>query len=149
MILFIDPGPEKSGIAFFDDKNHALLSSDHEACNDTVRGLIRESPPTFLIGIEDVVLYGPTMFKDCLPTLRWIGRFTECAISSGHRLLLLPRKTILKELDCPPKNPDKYVRAACIAELGKDGCVGVKSHAWSALGGALAAKKIMQARPVQ
>lgn len=81
-ILAIDPGPQNSGVAYYDSSNHKMLWSD-DMDNQKLLALIRHwhHGPNFehdsIMVIEGMENQGHFVGKTTFETAEWIGRFRE------------------------------------------------------------------------
>ena len=141
-VLAIDPGTTQSGWVLL--VGDVVLGAGIDD-NDTVREWIRTRTDDTWVVIERIEpRYGLRMGWETIGACEWVGRFTEAA--DARPVALLNRSDVLRHFGIPAKaNADSGVRAAMLDRWGgqsagrKGGPLyGVKSHAWSALGIAVA-----------
>lgn len=151
LTLAIDPGPETCGAALYDADARRVLWSDKAASvRDLCDHLWLPSTGTpwrthdTLVLIERVQSYG-IAGAHLLLTSESVGRLWRSAEAGGHEVRLVPRRLVCQALDVSGAGKDRQVAAACRAILGPPGrkadpgpTYGVTSHAWQALGLALA-----------
>ncbi|MGH7470492.1 MAG: hypothetical protein ACRENP_21310 [Longimicrobiales bacterium] len=75
LILAIDPGPEESGLVFFDA---GVVHKSATLPNREVLDLVRNCSGARL-AIEMVASFGMAVGKEVFETVRWIGRFQQAA----------------------------------------------------------------------
>ena len=154
-ILAIDPGTKQSGIVLLRScgkvegavwENGPLLRY--------LKGVLSppfpQADPAFtMLVVEEFRSYGQKIGASCIDTIFMAGRFAEGWPGDFD---LMPRKDVLKTLCGTTRAKDKDVRAECLARyggqdvaIGKKACAGplfgITSHAWQALGLALAYKE--------
>jgi len=149
--LAIDPGPTTCGAVLYDPTERRVLWADKAApvgvlCDHL--WLPHPETPWWghapLVLVERVQSYGISG-KHLLETSESVGRLWRSAEAGGSDVRLIPRRLVCKALDVSGGGKDGQVRRACIAILGAQGSkadpgptYGVTSHAWQALGLALA-----------
>lgn len=133
-VLAIDPGTHESGFCLFDGR----VISCGVMGNADLR-LIVSDDNSDVLAIEKIVAYGSAVGQETFDTCIWIGRFME-AWGQPDDVMLIPRRSIKKQVCGPGKWGDPDVRSALIKLVGEQGSkkqpgptYGVKSHAWSAL----------------
>ena len=149
--LAIDPGPETCGAALYDPSTRRVLWSDKAAPVASMCDQLWLPHPDvpwwghdLLVLVERVESYGISG-NHLLRTSEALGRLWRSAEAGGHDVRLIPRRLVCRALDVTGGGKDGKVRQACIAILGEPGrkadpgpTYGVTSHAWQALGLALA-----------
>ena len=157
LILAIDPGPVTSGVVWYLRHTRTVMRSEPKMLNEDVRAalrLLRGSP--VLVAVERVRTHGRGTpgggaGGDVLRTAEESADFRRTALESGHHVVWLSRRDVLGALGgLPSKGSDAAVRRYCIdvhassdrEALGTKAApgplYGVTSHAWQALGLALA-----------
>lgn len=141
-ILGIDPGTTESGFVLYDGR--VLSAGVMENC-DLLR--IVADDRSDMLAIENIVSYGNVVGAETFQTCRWIGRFQQ-AWSCPDEVRLIKRLDVKKALGLPGSAKDRDVNAALLAQVGPKGTKkepgpthGVTSHAWAALGVAIAAMR--------
>lgn len=153
MILAIDPGTTKSGWCLYRDG--VVLRSGVDD-NESVRAMLLNTRNAgWTLAIEWIESFGMAVGKEVFITVRWIGRFMECAWVPGS-VMLIPRKEVKMLLCGSMKAKDANIRQALLDRFPSSGggktpqvgtksapgpLFGVSSHAWSALAVAVAAKE--------
>lgn len=157
LTLALDPGINPCGAALYDPGTRTVLWTDHAAPAGVLCDLLWLPNPTapwwghdLLVLIERVRSQGQSG-NSLLETSETVGRLQQSAMAGGHAVRLIPRSMVLTSLGCRKKGApggksmDSRVSAACRALLGPKGTAkdpgpthGVKSHAWQALGLAVA-----------
>lgn len=139
-VLAIDPGTTQSGYVLYDGK--VITAGVME--NGELLQIVRDDRSDML-AIENIVSYGNVVGAETFQTCRWIGRFQE-AWPCPDEVHLVKRADVKKALGLPGSAKDKDVNAALLAQVGPKGTkkapgptFGVTSHAWAALGVAIAA----------
>lgn len=142
-VLGIDPGTTQSGYVLYDGK--VITAGVME--NSELLQIVRDDRSDML-AIENIVSYGNVVGAETFQTCRWIGRFQE-AWTCPDEVHLVKRADVKKALGLPGSAKDKDVNAALLAQVGPKGTkkapgptYGVTSHAWAALGVAIAAVRI-------
>lgn len=142
-VLAIDPGTTQSGYVLYDGKVITAGVMD----NGELLQIVRDDRSDML-AIENIVSYGNVVGAETFQTCRWIGRFQE-AWPCPDEVHLVKRADVKKALGLPGSAKDKDVNAALLAQVGPKGTkkapgptYGVTSHAWAALGVAIAAVRI-------
>ena len=156
IVLAIDPGPTTCGVVLYDSEAKRVLYSESAATVAEVIARIDSRAPIGepqwpLIAIERVQAQGQSG-ASLLRTSEVVGRCWEAALGRGYRVRLVYRREVLKALDVTGRGSrDAMVRARLIeihgghkvAAVGTKKapgpCYGVSSHAWAALGVAVAA----------
>lgn len=156
-ILAIDPGPKTCGAALYDPGAQRVLWADKAAPVASLCDHLWTPHPETpwwgsspLVLIERVRSYGKSG-NSLFETSEAVGRLYQSALSAGLEVHLVPRKWVVRALgadrkDAPGgKTPDSKVIAAMLALVGPKGTkaapgptYGVTSHAWQALGLAVA-----------
>lgn len=142
-VLAIDPGTTESGYVLYDGRVISAGVMD----NGELLKIVRDDHSDML-AIENIVSYGNVVGAETFQTCRWIGRFQE-AWPCPDEVHLVKRADVKKALGLPGSAKDKDVNAALMALVGPKGTkkapgptYGVTSHAWAALGVAIAAVRI-------
>lgn len=142
MILAIDPGTTQSGWVLFHD---GRVLESHVADNADVLGMLPLCSDSTVLAIEMIESYGMPVGREVFETVRWTGRFQQ-AWHDPEAVRFVPRRYVKMLLCGTPRAKDGNVRQALIDRLGPPGTkakrgptYGVKSHAWAALGVAVAA----------
>lgn len=158
-ILAIDPGTRTSGWVLYDatpirglpfvSAPGRVLRSSKATGNDATVDLIRELRPD-IVACERVSA-GQFSGADYLRTSEVVGAVRQEARREGIRCVLLYRRNVLQRLGVPfGAGADSRVRAQMIERHGEERAVacgtkrapgplyGVASHAWQALGLAVA-----------
>ena len=147
IILGIDPGPEKCGVALYDtDECRALFADSGTPVELVLERIDRSLAMVDLVVVERVQSYG-IAGGSLLRTAEVCGRFQQKALDVGLEVLLIYRRQVLRDLDVTGKgNRDSLVRHRLIeihggtreVACGKKSCpgplYGVSGHAWQALG---------------
>lgn len=130
-VLAIDPGPEQSAFVLWDDER--VLR--HGKANNT--GLLEEIAEGFFafnaehLLLEEIASYGMPVGREVFQTVRWAGRFEQCAALSGwgpHQIHYLPRREVKLHLCHSARANDATIRQALIDRFGgKDNAIGKKS----------------------
>lgn len=144
-VLAIDPGPETSGVLFWDGRKADFASQEPNA--DVLKLL--EAPPVLdleFIAIEMVACYGMAVGKEVFETCLWIGRFMERAC---RPVRLVYRKDVKMHLCQSMRAKDANIRQSIIDRFGPIGTkrepgplYGVKGHLWAALAVAIYASEV-------
>lgn len=141
-MLAIDPGPEKSGIVWWDGSR--VRNSGHYE-NGMVRALIRKGEFD-RIACEMIASYGMAVGASVFGTCVEIGRFVEVANIAGVRVEMVFRKDVKLHLCGSSRAKDANVRQSLLDALGPVGTkkaqgplYGVSGHAWAALAVAVTA----------
>ena len=152
MTLAIDPGPTACGAVLYDPAARRVLwSSKAASVSSLCRGIGTVVAPWGVSGvspslvlIERVQSYG-IAGASLLLTSESVGRLWQACQASGVPHLLVPRRLVCTSLDVSGGGEDAQVRRACIDRVGAPGLkrapgatYGVTSHAWQALGLAVA-----------
>ena len=146
IVLGIDCGPTTSGVALYDTVSRRVVLSDSAAPLPAVLDLLRYDAID-LVAIERVQSYG-IAGASLLQTSEVVGRLWQRGLDEKLDVVLLYRREVLRALDVTGKgNRDAMVRERLI-EMHPGGkgtkrqpgpLYGVASHAWQALGVAVAA----------
>lgn len=148
MIIFgIDPGPEKSGVAFFDTEKRAAFNSSGDLSNEILIQLIRSGEiQCDQIAIEVIVAMYAHVGAETVRTIRFMGRLEEAAHNIGKPVFAASPAEVKKIVCGTASAKDPAVRQALIDQLGAAGTkkqrgptYGVTKHAWRALAVAVAA----------
>jgi len=136
MILAIDPGPEESAFLgmdwgipqFFNKVSNNLLIED-----------VEDYSYNYLV-IEEIRSFGMAVGKEVFNTSRWTGRFEECALKRGKKVIFVGRQEVKLHWCGSPRAKDPNVRQALIDYYGPPGTkkapgvtYGIKKDIWSAL----------------
>ena len=153
-ILAIDPGPETCGVVVYcTDERRVLVAEKAEPTESAVKRVSQMATQgsAQLVACERVQSYGISG-SSLLLTAETYGRISERAAFGGIQFAGLYRREVLRELDLlgARGNRDAAVRArmiemhggtqkAAVGRKAKPGPLyGVSSHAWQALGLAVA-----------
>jgi hypothetical protein len=145
LILAIDPGPEKSGLVWYET---SLGLPTHAAVEDNKQVLkrVRKGKDIDLIVIEMIASYGMPVGKTVFETCVFIGRLMEAFDGESDRIT---RTDVRLHICHSPRAADKNVRRALIDRFdtharGDKHTIGTKkqpgplygisSHMWPALG---------------
>lgn len=141
-ILGIDPGTTQSGYVLFDGR---VLQSGVMPNEDVLR--IVSDDRSDMLAIERIVSYGTVVGDETFQTVHWAGRFQQ-AWACPDEVRLIRRLDVKKALGLMGSAKDKDVNAALLVQIGPKGTKaapgpthGVSSHAWAALGVAVAAMR--------
>lgn len=141
-ILAVDPGTIQSGYVLFDGR---VLQSGVMPNEDVLR--IIADDRSDMLAIERIVSYGNVVGDETFQTVHWAGRFQQ-AWACPDEVRLIRRLDVKKALGLMGSAKDKDVLAALLAQIGPRGTKaapgpthGVSSHAWAALGVAVAAMR--------
>ena len=157
-ILGIDPGPEQSGIAYYNESNHSVeycaVLGNYEVLS-MLESLECANPH---VVIEDVVNYGKVVGASTFKTSEWKGRFIQKWYSvSGREPVSIKRQQVKSVICGTVRAGNPQVRQAVIDQFPATGggkqpqvgtkkapgpLYGIKSHAWSALALALTYSRI-------
>jgi len=158
-ILAIDPGPQKCGVVLYDTERRRVLEAwkarPVPELLDEITLRIKAAECD-LVACERVQSYGISG-SSLLYTAEVFGRVRERAILGGCQFVWLTRRDVLLWLDLlgAPGNRDAAVRARMIEMHGGERATaigtkrtpgalyGVSSHAWQALGLAVAVAATM------
>lgn len=139
-VLAIDPGTHESGYCLFDGK----VISSGVMPNDDLLKIVKDDRSD-LLAIEKIVSQGNIIGQETIDTVEWIGRFQQ-AWGCPEDVVKIPRRSVKKALDIPGSSNDAQVNARLRVVVGDKGTkaapgptFGVVSHAWAALGVAVAA----------
>ncbi len=152
-VLAIDPGPKTSGVVLYDSGGRRVVwtsgASDLLGVRALIRGGVCVLTPDVIV-CERVQSYG-IAGGSLLRTAEVYGRIAEIAFVGDFAFCGMYRREVLQALDVTGKGSrDARVRARCIEMHGgtrAEACgrkaapgplYGVSSHAWQALGLALA-----------
>lgn len=152
IIVGIDPGPEKCGLAVYDTGARRVLEAHKDlSVEDTLSALDIYAGRAGLVGIERVQSYG-IAGSSLLRTSETVGRLWQCSQALRLPTVLLFRREVLRGLDVTGKgNRDSLVRERLIEMHGGERrkaqgtkkqpgpLYGVASHAWAALAVAVVA----------
>lgn len=154
IVLGIDPGPEKSGVAIYRSVPtlgvNGVVEPEIETwkvSNFEVRASLRYWRHSMdLIAIERMQGMGKRVGREVFETCEWIGRFIEVCSVCHHRVRLVYRTQVKGALCGDARATDAKVRAALIERFGAPGTkknpgltFGIKADAWSALAVAVVA----------
>ena len=154
----IDPGPESSAIVGLDldAKPFMVQIWDNVRILEYLRFNARRLPCDDLLAIESMASYGMPVGEPVFASCYWIGRFAE---AWGGRVRLIKAPSVRDHLCGTPRGKKAHVRQALLdryersgggakPEIGTKGqpgpLYGLKSHAWSALAVAVAAKENLE-----
>jgi Holliday junction resolvasome RuvABC endonuclease subunit len=135
IIVGIDPGVEKSGVAVWNGERVLVTGIPYNRAllEDIKSGLL--APAGALFAIEGVQSYGKVVGASIFKTCYLIGRILEaigCPVGEDERHIVY-RKDIKLFLTGTIKSKDKDVRHALIQRLGKEATKDCTGHIWSAL----------------
>lgn len=140
-ILAIDPGTHQSGFVLYEGK----VISSGVMDNDDLLKVVADDKSDAL-AIEGFRARGNVIDNNCVQTIRWEGRFLQ-AWGCPEDVVLVARSDVKKFLGLPGSSDDAKVNAGLRKLLGEKGTkanpgplFGVSSHAWAALGVAVAAQ---------
>jgi len=149
VVLAIDPGPEQSAWVLWDG---SIVTRHGKQSNEWLRdGLItsRFGYPAAIV-IEEIASYGMPVGAEVFETVRWSGRFEECAESYPGvvTIAFVPRRDVKLHLCGQVRAKDSNVRQAIIDRFGgKEKAIGrkaspgplygIKADCWQALALAL------------
>jgi hypothetical protein len=146
-ILAIDPGPEVSGVVWYNTENRTIASAFSVANH-----IANARSACDILAFEMIASYGMAVGESVFETLLWAGRF--CEIFGWENSRKIYRKEVTRFLCGSSQANDSNVRQAIIDRFpatggGKTPQIGIKDkpgplygvskHAWSALGVALTA----------
>ncbi len=141
-VLGIDPGTHESGFVLLIDGK--VASSGVMENEDMLR--VVQDDKSDLLAIEGFLARGNVIDNNCVQTIRWEGRFQQ-AWGCPDEVLLVSRLAVKKFLSLPGSANDAKVNARLREVFGEKGTkakpgpsFGITSHAWPALGVALAAQ---------
>ena len=140
-ILALDPGTHESGwVRFAAGK---VLAAGVMGNAELLAVVAADESD--ILAIEGFKARGNVIDNNCVQTIRWEGRFMQ-AWGCPEDVLLIPRMDVKKRLGLPGSANDAKVNARLRELLGEKGTkskpgptFGVVSHAWAALGVAVAA----------
>lgn len=153
-IIAIDPGPQTCGLVLYDASRRVVLEAHKAIPTDDALRRVSEAATkghADVVACERMQSYG-IAGGSLLRTAEVYGRFCERAYFGGLRFVGLYRRDVLRELDLlgARGNRDSAVRSRMIEMHGGTQQVavgrksdpgplyGVSSHAWQALGVAVA-----------
>lgn len=143
IVLSIDSGTRTSGIVRYDTVSGVVLFADAKMPNEDVLKLIADDNGPCL-ALEVMESYGAAVGREVFETCEWIGRFQQ-AWHTPEQVRKVSRRRVKRALGLKAGAKDGDVRRALIKLLGEPGkksnpgpTYGVTSHAWSALGVAIA-----------
>ena len=159
IILAVDPGPQKCGAVIYDkDKKRVLQAWKARPVGELLDDitLLVKSGEVHVVACERVQSYGISG-SSLLYTAETFGRVRERATLAGASWVYMTRRDVLLWLDLlgSPGNRDAAVRARMIEMHGGERSLaigtkrapgalyGVTSHAWQALGLAVAVAATM------
>ena len=136
VVLGMDPGPVKSGIAVVGDGAICYVTVlENDAAMDYVRRWAIHAP----MCIESIQSYGQRVGQEVFDTCVMIGRFIEVS-GDPSMVRLISRPKIKKHICGSASAKDADVREALIEIYGKSGCksdpgptYGIKRDGWAAL----------------
>jgi hypothetical protein len=152
-IFGIDPGPEASGFVGIDPNGRPFFCD--VISNDEILARLKLPPPVYetLLAIESMANYGMPVGEDVFKTCYWIGRFAE---SWSWPVRLIKAPAVRAHICGVVKAKKAHVRRALMDRYERTGgganpeigtktkpgpLYGFKSHAWSALAVAVAARE--------
>jgi len=148
IILGIDPGPETSGVVYYDAKDRIVLTSRGDMPNGELLDVLRSDKAANIVACECIEAMYAHVGKETVRTIRFTGRIEEAAESQNLRIVMLSPQEIKKAVCGTASAKDPAVRQALIDQLGPPGTKknpgpthGVSKHAWRALAAAYAVAK--------
>jgi Holliday junction resolvasome RuvABC endonuclease subunit len=151
IVLGIDPGPETSGVVWFDTEDRCVIEASGDMPNDEALSTFRRTPgflkaPVQAYACECIEAMYAHVGKETVRTIRFCGAIEEAVVSRGHPIAMLSPQEVKKRVCGTASAKDPAVRQALIDLLGPVGtkknpgpCFGVSKHAWRALAVAVAA----------
>jgi hypothetical protein len=137
-ILGIDPGPEESGLVFWDARAEKILVKAKDLNENIIGqfGLFSDG----ILAIEMVACYGMAAGKDLFETALWVGRFIQAAEQIGMKWQKVYRKDVKLFFCQSMRAKDGNIRRTLIDRFGDPGkkkdpgkLYGVSGDEWSAL----------------
>jgi hypothetical protein len=142
-VLAIDPGTHESGYVVYED---GRVVTSGVLPNDDLLKIVKDDNSDAL-AIEGFKARGNVIDNNCVQTIRWEGRFQQ-AWGCPEDVWLIPRMDVKKAIGVPGSADDAKVNARLRELVGEKGTkanpgptFGVSTHAWAALGVAVAASK--------
>jgi hypothetical protein len=151
LILAIDPGPTTCGVVLYDADAKRVCGVAADATIEDTLGRIRSTGSNTLVAIERVQSAGISG-ASLLQTSEVVGRLQQRALDCGLRVRLVYRREVCSALHVSGGAKDAQVRQRMI-EMHPGGTgtrktpgplYGVSSHAWQALGLAVAVTLLPQ-----
>jgi len=154
IVLAIDPGPETSGVVWFDTESRRVIEADGEALNWECLKYFRgnasaphdDKDAARVFACECIEAMYAHVGKETVRTIRFCGAIEEAVVSRGQSIAMLSPQEVKKRVCGTASAKDPAVRQALIDLLGPVGtkknpgpCFGVSKHAWRALAVAVAA----------
>ena len=115
-ILAIDPGSSASAYCVMDDAA-SPLKFDKVPNADLIQ--IARYTDADTIVIERVASYGMPVGREVFDTCEWIGRFTQVAVDTSHRVEYILRQEEKLFICKSPKANDATIRRALIDRFAK------------------------------
>lgn len=155
IVLAIDPGPLSCGVVIYDSSHPLVLERFKDASVDFALEMISDAEG-YLVAIERVQSSGFSG-ASLLETSEVVGRLHQRALDCGLPVLLMYRREVCSALHVHGAGKDRQVRERMIeihggskeVAVGKKASpgplYGVASHAWQALGLAVAAAEKVEA----
>lgn len=134
-VVALDPGTTETAMVVWDN---GLIEADYLP-NMEMRARLKANHfgGADLVAIEMVESFGMAVGKETFETVRWIGRFEECAIPP---VMLVYRKQVKLHLCGTHKAKDANISQALRDKHGEKGTAkkpgklfGISKHLWSAL----------------
>lgn len=149
-ILAFDPGPDTSGVVYYDTEARRVLSASGDMPNLLALAAVRltgaEAHPVDAIACESIEAMYAHVGKETVRTIRFTGRIEEAGEQAGKPVCLLSPQEVKRRVCGTASAKDPAVRQALIDMLGEPGTKnnkgpthGVSKHAWRALAVAVAA----------
>lgn len=146
IVLGIDPGPETSGVVWFNAPARKVYWADQQMDNRELIGLLRSDVQASNFACECIEAMYAHVGKETVRTIRFCGAIEEAVTSRGQEIAMLSPQEVKKRVCGTASAKDPAVRQALIDLLGPPGTkknpgptFGVSKHAWRALAVAVAA----------
>ena len=144
IILAIDPGTEKSAFVVWDTERRQV--QDKGIIPNEMMLISCSRGDYDVLSIEMIASYGMPVGKEVFETVRWIGKYEQCAaIYKKTVARLVYRKDIKIHFCNSVKAKDANIRQAILDLLGKERTKGVYKDMWSALAVAMYTETIVSA----
>jgi hypothetical protein len=144
IILAIDPGTEKSAFVVWDTEQRKVL--DKGIIPNSMMLISCSCGDYDVLSIEMIASYGMPVGKEVFETVRWIGKYEQCAANYKKAAArLVYRKDIKIHFCNSVKAKDANIRQAILDLLGKERTKGVSKDMWSALAVAMYTETIVSA----
>lgn len=143
MLQLIDPGPDTSGVVWFDPERSAVIRALPEMPNVDLLDALYHSHGSLVV-CEWFESMGMAVGSDVFRTIRWIGRFEEARLSSDLAFETITRRQVKLALCGNMRAKDDNVRTAILDRFGGAKAAkgtkanpgplrGISQHSWSAL----------------